>query len=147
EYSDMPKPLAQKRDEHGQLLFWAGSPAIHIFDLGFLGEVTQGHTRIPFHVARKKVPYLDEQGQLVQPKQENALKFEMFIFDVLPRAQRWTVVETSRREEFEPLKNATGPDSPESVRQALGNLAADWPEKAGVPVPRKPDGNAAVPLE
>src|SRR5204862_2093470 len=139
--------LAQKRDEHGQLLFWAGSPAIHIFDLGFLGEVTQGHTRIPFHVARKKVPYLDEQGQVVQPARENALKFEMFIFDVLPRADRWTVVETSRAEEFEPLKNATGPDSPETVRLAMSNLAADWLTRAGVAVPRRADGNAAVPLE
>lgn len=147
EYSDMPKPLAQKTDEQGNLVFWAGSPAIHIFDLGFLGQVTQGHTRIPFHVARKKVPHIDEKGKLVQPAVENALKFEMFVFDVLPRAERWTVVETSRREEFEPLKNATGADSPESVRQALCNLTADWLERAGVRVPRQSDGNAAVPLE
>ena len=83
----------------------------------------------------------------MQPAKENALKFEMFIFDVLPLAERWTVVETPRREEFEPLKNATGADSPETVRQAMSNLAADWLEKAGVQVPRQADGNAAVPLE
>jgi UDP-N-acetylglucosamine/UDP-N-acetylgalactosamine diphosphorylase len=98
-------------------------------------------------VARKKVPHLDEKGQEVNPKKENALKFEMFIFDALPRADRWVVVETSRREEFEPLKNATGRDSPESVRQALSNLAGDWLEKAGVPVPRSAPGVSAVPLE
>ena len=71
----------------------------------------------------------------------------MFIFDVLPLAERWTVVETSRREEFVPLKNASGPDSPETVRQAQSDLAADWLERAGVAVPRKADGSAAVPLE
>jgi UDP-N-acetylglucosamine/UDP-N-acetylgalactosamine diphosphorylase len=60
---------------------------------------------------------------------------------------RWTIVETSRREEFEPLKNATGPDSPETVRRAMSNLAAEWLEQAGVKVPRKADGDAAVPLE
>src|SRR5262249_59957816 len=100
-----------------------------------------------FHLARKKVPYLDESGQMVQPAKENALKFETFIFDVLPLADRWTVVETSRREEFHPLKNATAPDSPETVKQAIGNLAADWLAKASVKVPLRPNGDAEVALE
>src|SRR5262249_11232382 len=73
-------------------------------------------------------------------------KFELFIFDVLPLARRWTVVETSRREEFEPLKNATGPDSPETVRRALSDLAADWLERARAPGPRPAPRSAAVPL-
>jgi UDP-N-acetylglucosamine/UDP-N-acetylgalactosamine diphosphorylase len=90
---------------------------------------------------------LDETGQLVQPTRENAFKFEMFIFDVLPLAERWTLVETQRAEEFVPLKNASGPDSPEAVRQALSNLAAEWLEKAGVHVPRHSSRDAAVPLE
>jgi len=37
----------------------------------------------------------------------------------LPLADRWLAVATSRREEFSPLKNATGPDSPGVVRQAI----------------------------
>jgi UDP-N-acetylglucosamine/UDP-N-acetylgalactosamine diphosphorylase len=147
EYSDLPKEMARLTDSQGRLRFWVGSPAIHLFDLDFLGRVTQGETRIPFHVARKKVPHLDRAGRMIHPERENALKFEMFIFDVLPRAERWTVVETSRREEFEPLKNAAGADSPESVRQAMSNLAGEWLERAGVAVPRRPDGHVAVPLE
>jgi UDP-N-acetylglucosamine/UDP-N-acetylgalactosamine diphosphorylase len=147
EYSDLPEELARQTDGKGGLRFAVGSPAIHLFEAAFLKRVTQGETRIPFHVARKKVPHLDDQGKEVQPDEENALKFEMFIFDALPRAERWAVVETSRREEFEPLKNATGRDSPESVGQAISNLAADWLDKAGVPVPRRADGTAAVPVE
>jgi UDP-N-acetylglucosamine/UDP-N-acetylgalactosamine diphosphorylase len=147
EYSDLPESLAKQTDERGGLRIWAGSPAIHIFDLEFLDKVTRGAARIPFHVARKKVPYLDATGTLQQPAKENALKFEMFIFDVLPLAERSTVVETGRREEFEPLKNATGPDSPATVRQAISNLAADWLQQAGVAVPRQANGDAAVPLE
>ncbi|MBY0523316.1 MAG: UDPGP type 1 family protein [Gemmataceae bacterium] len=147
EYSDLPEALAKQTDEHGKLRLWAGSPAIHVFSLEFLRRVTQGALRIPFHVARKKVPCLDATGKLVQPQVENALKFEMFIFDVLPMAERWTVVETSRREEFEPLKNATGADSPATVKAAISNLAADWLAKAGVTVPRDANGSAAVPLE
>src|SRR5439155_3645452 len=103
--------------------------------------------RIPYHVARKKVPYLDKTGRVVNPSTENALKFEMFIFDVLPLAERWTVVETSRQEEFVPLKNETGPDSPDTVRQALSNLAGEWLEKAGVAVPKKDNGDVTFPLE
>jgi UDP-N-acetylglucosamine/UDP-N-acetylgalactosamine diphosphorylase len=147
EYSDLPKELGRQTNENGRLRFRVGSPAIHLFDVDFLGWVTRGETGMPFHVARKKVPHLDESGQVVEPEKENALKFEMFIFDVLPRADRWAVVETSRREEFEPLKNATGPDSPESVRGAISNLAGDWLDRAGVKVPRRPDSNVAVPLE
>ena len=78
----------------------------------------------------------------MQPSRENALKFERFIFDVLPLAERWTLVETRRDEEFAPLKNATGADSPESVRQALCNLAAGWLERTGVAVRRNAEGNA-----
>jgi len=66
---------------------------------------------------------------------------------VLPMAQRWTVVETTRSEEFVPLKNATGPDSPEVVRQAISTQAAQWLEKAGLKVPRAANGDAAVPIE
>jgi UDP-N-acetylglucosamine/UDP-N-acetylgalactosamine diphosphorylase len=147
EYSDLPRELGRSTEPNGELRFRTGSPAIHIFDVDFLGRVLKGAARIPFHVARKKVPYLGADGKTVQPEKENALKFEMFIFDALPRAERWAVVETPRREEFEPLKNATGPDSPATVKQAMSSLAADWLEQAGAKVPRKPDGHAAVPLE
>ena len=147
EYSDLPEKLARQTEPSGQLRFLAGSPAIHIFDLHFLIKVTHGSEGMPFHIARKKVPYVDEKGARIEPKKENALKFEMFIFDVLPLADRWTIVETSRREEFMPLKNATGADSPQTTRQAISNLAADWLEAAGATVPRQANGDAAVPLE
>jgi UDP-N-acetylglucosamine/UDP-N-acetylgalactosamine diphosphorylase len=147
EYSDLPETLARQTDEQGQLRFSAGSPAIHIFSVSFLERITQGKDRLPFHVARKKVPCIDGRGNPVQPEKENAYKFEMFIFDALPLADRWTVVETARAEEFEPLKNLSGADSPESVQRAICNLAASWLEKAGVKVPRTAEGNAAQPLE
>src|SRR5262249_43415693 len=96
EYSDLPEHLARQTDEQGRLRIWAGSPAIHFFAVDFLtritGERTTAAQSLPFHLARKKVPYLDEAGHLVQTTQENALKFERFIFDVLPLAERWTVV-------------------------------------------------------
>jgi UDP-N-acetylglucosamine/UDP-N-acetylgalactosamine diphosphorylase len=83
----------------------------------------------------------------VEPKSENALKFEKFIFDVLPLAERWTVVATERAREFAPLKNATGDDSIDTARAALVDLAANWLEQAGAIVPRDPQGKVAVPVE
>lgn len=147
EYSDLPDSLANERDAKGRLRLWAGSPAIHVFDVDFLTRVTEGAGLLPFHTARKKVPYLDDKGQVVQPQKENALKFERFIFDVLPLAERWLVMETSHREEFAPLKNAEGADSPQVVQAALTNLAADWLMRAGVEVPRTANGEPAVALE
>jgi UDP-N-acetylglucosamine/UDP-N-acetylgalactosamine diphosphorylase len=147
EYSDLPEEMARQTDADGRLRFRVGNPAIHIFDLEFIRRVTTGDLRIPFHVARKKVPQLDEQGNTVQPVKENALKFEMFIFDLLPRAERCAVVETDRDLEFHPLKNATGPDSAATVRQALIDQAARWLEQAGVVVPRGADGKPVCPLE
>ena len=143
EYSDLPPALGQEKDENGRLRLWSGSPAIHVFDVDFLGRVTQGADRIPFHLARKKVPHVED----AQPEKENALKFERFIFDVLPLAQRWAVVEANRAEEFAPLKNAEGADSPAAVKQAIGDLAATWLESARIKVARRPDGSAVVALE
>jgi UDP-N-acetylglucosamine/UDP-N-acetylgalactosamine diphosphorylase len=147
EYSDLPEDLARQPDEKGNLRFGSGSPAIHWFAVDFLDRLTADLSQMPFHLARKKVSYLDENGQVVQPQKENALKFERFIFDALPLADRWTVVETTRQEEFEPLKNATGADSPESVRQAQSDRAAAWLERAGVQVPRRAGGKSEYPLE
>jgi UDP-N-acetylglucosamine/UDP-N-acetylgalactosamine diphosphorylase len=147
EYSDLPAELAKETDERGQLKLWAGNPAIHLFSVDFLRRITRGDTRLPFHVAKKKVPHLDENGQDVDPQKENALKFEMFIFDALPMADRGVVVESTRREEFAPVKNATGVDSPETAKQAISDLAAEWLTRAGVQVPRDPEGAASVALE
>jgi UDP-N-acetylglucosamine/UDP-N-acetylgalactosamine diphosphorylase len=147
EYSDLPAKLASQTDDSGRLRLWAGSPAIHLFDVAFLFRMTADPESMPFHVARKKVPHIDARGQRVEPKTENALKFERFIFDVLPAAKRWAVVETLREEEFAPLKNASGADSPATTEQAISNLAADWITRAGGSVPRRSDGSAAVALE
>jgi UDP-N-acetylglucosamine/UDP-N-acetylgalactosamine diphosphorylase len=147
EYSDLPDDLTHRTDAGGKLVYGAGNPAIHLFDLGFLRRVTQGATRLPFHIARKKVPHIDESGKPVNPAKENALKFEMFVFDALPMADRWLVMESPREDEFSPVKNAEGVDSPATAKQAMSNQAGRWLEAAGVRVPRDKEGNVTVPLE
>ena len=138
EYIHLPAELAAKQDAGGQLLFRAGNPAIHVFNLEFLERQHEHKNPLPFHLAHKKLKHwCHEAKTMVEPEKENALKFEKFIFDVLPRAERWLAVETTHREEFAPLKNMTGPDSPDTVRKAMSDLHADWLEQAGVSVPHR----------
>jgi UDP-N-acetylglucosamine/UDP-N-acetylgalactosamine diphosphorylase len=147
EYSDLPDELAHLTNKDGQLVYRAGSPAIHLFDLAFLKRVTQGSTRLPFHIARKKVPHIDATGTPVTPAKENALKFELFVFDALPMADRWLVMESPREEEFAPVKNADGADSPTTAKQLISNQVGRWLEATAAHVPRDDDGNVTVPLE
>ena len=115
--------------------------------MGFLRWLT-GSRRLAYHLARKKVPYFDvKTGSMENPTIENALKFELFIFDALPLADRWLAVETSRAEEFAPLKNATGPDSPETVHAAISRLHASWLKAAGVAIPETSAGAPRFPIE
>ena len=52
-----------------------------------------------------------------------------------------------KKEEFEPLKNAEGANSPATVRQAMSNLFAEWLNRAEIEVRYRPDDSAAVPIE
>jgi UDP-N-acetylglucosamine/UDP-N-acetylgalactosamine diphosphorylase len=146
EYSDLPPELAGRRLSEGPLELWAGSIAVHIFERPFIERVVGEH-RLPFHRAVKKVDHLDEGGQPIHPAEPNAVKFEQFIFDALPLAQRWAMVEADRAVEFEPLKNAVGPDSPATVHQRMSDQFANWLEQAGAVVPRRPDGSVPFGIE
>ena len=146
EYSDLPADLAERRGPDGGLELWAGSIAIHVLERAFVERLVSD-LKLPFHRALKKVAHVDGSGQAVTPSEPNAVKFEQFIFDALPLARTFALVETSRTKEFEPLKNATGPESPASVRQRMSDLFGDWLERAGAIVPRRSDGSVLHKLE
>ncbi len=134
EYSDLPLDVARKTDAAGALLLWAGSTAIHVFTRAFLDRLVDHGDALPFHVAHKKVPYCNADGKLINPERENAYKFERFIFDALPLATRARVLETDRAREFNPVKNASGDDSPETARAALASLFHGWLRAAGAQI-------------
>jgi UDP-N-acetylglucosamine/UDP-N-acetylgalactosamine diphosphorylase len=146
EYSDLPRELAGRRVREGSLELWAGSIAIHILERSFIERLVGVH-QLPFHRAIKKVGFVDEKGETVKPAEPNAVKFEQFIFDALPMAERAAIVETDRAGEFEPLKNAVGPDSPATVHQRMSDQFASWLEQAGATVPRRADGSVPFGIE
>jgi UDP-N-acetylglucosamine/UDP-N-acetylgalactosamine diphosphorylase len=136
EYSDLPDDVAEKRSADGSLLFWAGSIAVHMFSVQFLERMLSLKDALPFHIARKKVPYIDDSGNSVEPKEPNALKFERFIFDLLPHAKNPLVVEFAEADVFAPLKNAPGAsrDTPEYVQQFMIAQHRQWLTAAGTKV-------------
>ncbi len=148
EYSDMPADLAEQRDRSGNLRFSAGSIAIHLLDRAFVGRLTAGAgPGLPFHRADKKVPHVDRDGRRVNPEEPNAVKLERFVFDAMPLAGRCVLLETRRAEEFSPIKNSEGIDSPTGSRRDQIRRAAAWLEAAGVDVPRRPDGEVDAVIE
>lgn len=136
EYSDLPEESAKQTNEDGSLKIWAGSIAVHIFTLSFLGRAVADADSLPFHRAHKKVPFLDSSGNLIEPEAPNAFKFEKFIFDLLPSAKNAIVCEVDPAEGFCAVKNAAPAPSetPQHVKDAIVELHKSWLESAGVEV-------------
>jgi UDP-N-acetylglucosamine/UDP-N-acetylgalactosamine diphosphorylase len=149
EYSDLPEKLAVSKNPDGSRRFDAGSIAVHILSRAFVERLTaKGATvQLPWHRAVKKVPVIDDAGRLVQPAEPNVVKLEAFVFDAIPLAKNPLVLFTPRAEEFSPVKNADGPDSPATTRRDLLLRAARWLEACGCRVPRDAEGMPDLPLE
>lgn len=149
EYSDMPDALVRRVDEDGQLTFRAGSIAIHIIDTSFARRLGEGASGVvlPFHRADKKIPTINEEGLPVSPTEPNGIKFELFVFDALPFARHPIVVETSRADEFSPVKNAEGVDSPKTCAEDQRRQAARWLRVAGVAIETDETGLPPISIE
>lgn len=149
EYSDLPEELAKMTNEQGELMFNAGSIAIHTISVKFIEQIaTDPKYALPFHRAVKKVPYFDtETGQHVDPSEPNAIKLEQFVFDAMSLADNSIVLETDRVEEFAPVKNATGTDSIITSKQLQSQRAANWLIARGVSIPTNPDGSVNATIE
>ena len=118
EYTELDDAHRLARDDRGDLLYWAGSVAIHLFETAFLRRVAAEADRwLPFHASEKKIPTLDERGR------------------ALRAAKSTCVVETVRDAEYSPVKNAEGTDSPRSARRDLAAQYRAWLDAAGVSAP------------
>ena len=147
EYSDIDGKTAAERTPEGRLRFWAGNIAQHVYDVSLVERMQPIIDEMPFHRARKKVPYIDERGERVVPEKENGIKFECFVFDALPYARKVVHMEIIREKEYTPIKTSDGPDSPGAAKARMTGLYAQWLEAAGVKVPRDDSGTVAALIE
>ncbi|GMV98554.1 MAG: UDP-glucose pyrophosphorylase [Phycisphaerae bacterium] len=142
EYSDLPVELARARDEAGRRKFDAASLGIHVLSRSFVERLTADDDNfgLPWHRAVKKVAHVGPDGRRIEPVEPNAVKLEAFVFDAVPLAENPLLLQTTRAEEFSPVKNATGVDSAETSRRDMNRRAAAWLSGAGFDVPFRPDG-------
>ncbi|MEW6359957.1 MAG: UDPGP type 1 family protein [Planctomycetota bacterium] len=147
EYSDLSKEEMYAVTEDGRLKYSAGSVAIHLINVDFADRVTSSGLSLPYHRANKVVPYVNDRGEVTTPREKNGIKFEMFVFDALGLAREAVTLEVRREDEFAPVKNAEGQDSPATARAALVNMWGRWLREAGADVPTDDKGNVKGVIE
>ncbi len=132
EYSDLPKELRDRKDAAGRLVFRAGNLAIHALSVDFVASLARGAGRLPWHRAEKTVRGIDAAGTA---REIPGVKFETFVFDALSETPASVTMEVLREDEFAPVKNADGADSPATAQAAICAYFARWFRKAELPVP------------
>jgi UDP-N-acetylglucosamine/UDP-N-acetylgalactosamine diphosphorylase len=136
EYTEIDDENRHRKDASGELVYWAGSIAIHAIDVAFARRIAaDAEQYLPYHASAKKIPHVDVEGRAVAPREPNGNKLERFLFDALPAAERVALVEVARDEEYAPLKNASGGDSPQTAREALDAVARRWLAIGAIEVP------------
>ncbi len=114
EYTEISKELAEAVDERGELLYGESHILCNQFHLSALEKISQN--KLPYHVAFKKASYLSDKGEVIKPTEPNAYKFEAFLFDAFSTVDNMSILRVKREDEFAPVKNAKGVDSPETAR-------------------------------
>jgi UDP-N-acetylglucosamine pyrophosphorylase len=106
EYSEMNKEMAEHKDDNGERVFDHANIGSYVFRLNKIKEYIDKE-KLPYHIARKKIDSVN--GKV------DGIKLEMFMFDLFKHFDLYTIAKVNRHEEFSPIKNATGVDSPETA--------------------------------
>lgn len=105
------------KDENGEPAYNFGVILNYLFREKDLEELLA--KELPLHIVEKKIPYLDENANLVKPEEPNGYKFENLVLDMIHKLDSSLAFEVVREKEFAPIKNKTGIDSVESARELL----------------------------
>ena len=120
EYTEISEEMSTKRDANGELVFGESHINCNLFNIRRINEIAAN--KLPYHEAFKKANYINSKGELVVADKPNAYKFETFIFDAFQSMESMAVMRVKREEEFAPVKNAEGVDSPETARELYINF-------------------------
>ena len=120
EYSEISPEMAEARDATGELLYGESHILCNLFNVSAIERM--GSNPLPYHCAFKKATFIDKNGNVIKPNSPNAYKFEAFLFDAFGDLDDMAILRVKREEEFAPVKNATGVDSPETARELYNNL-------------------------
>ena len=115
EYSEISEEMAAETTADGELKYGESHILCNLFNIKAIEKISK--MELPYHVAFKKAKYLDKDGNVVSPTEPNAYKFEAFLFDAFESLDDMAILRVKREEEFAPVKNAEGVDSPETARK------------------------------
>ena len=113
EYTELPDELAEQVKEDGELVFGELNILSHLYNIKVLKDLAE--VKLKYHTAFKKSDYLDENGNYIEVNEPNVYKFEAFIFDAFERYENMSILRVKREDEFAPIKNKEGVDSPETA--------------------------------
>ena len=111
--------MAEEIDSNGQLMYGEVNILSHLFNIKALEKLAD--VKLPYHTAHKKSNYLNKDGVFVEVTEPNAYKFESYIFDGFSYFDNMSILRVKRSDEFAPIKNATGSDSPETAIELYNN--------------------------
>ena len=117
EYYELTDELMNTLNEKGERVYNFGAILNYLFEVKALERIIDN--QMPVHIVEKKIPYMDENGNLVKPEEPNGHKYELLILDMIHDLKSCLPYEVERNKEFAPIKNKTGIDSVESAQALL----------------------------
>ena len=117
EYYDLTEELMNAKNDKGDPAYNFGVILNYLFSTAQLEKILNG--ALPLHIVEKKIPCLDENGNLVKPESPNGYKYENLVLDMIHQCDSCLPFEVVREKEFAPIKNKTGVDSVESAQALL----------------------------
>lgn len=120
EYSEIPETLIEEVDENGELMYGESHIMCNLYTLDAIEKIA--NVELPYHSAHKKVDFMQEDGNMFYAKEANGYKYEAFIFDGFELFDDITLYRGKREEDFAPVKNAEGVDSPETATKLYNDF-------------------------
>lgn len=120
EYSEIPETLIEEVDENGELMYGESHIMCNLYILDAIEKIA--NVELPYHSAHKKVDFMQEDGNMFYAKEANGYKYEAFIFDGFELFDDITLYRGKREEDFAPVKNAEGVDSPETATKLYNDF-------------------------
>jgi len=121
EYTEVSDEMAEARDENGEFLYGDAHILCNMFNISAFEKMTGDFNGLPYHTAVKKTNFVNAAGEVIVPEKPNAYKFEAFIFDAFKYFDSMAILRVERSEEFAPVKNKDGEDSPATARELFMN--------------------------
>ncbi len=116
EYTELSAQDVRRKGPDGAYIYRWGNTAMHCWRIGYLAALADRDHHLPLHRSRKPLKAW-KNGEI---SEVTGFKSERFIFDLLAAADVSLGLEVARADEFSPVKNAEGTDSPATARAMLG---------------------------